>query len=48
MWHQRLSNHQSLKCGHKYLQFTYWVEMNHLQFAFMNVSGTFANSGFCY
>lgn len=37
MWHQRLSNRQSLKCGHKYLQFTYWVEMNRLQFAFMNV-----------
>lgn len=48
MWHWRLSNRQPLKCGHKYLQFTYWVEMNRFQFAFMNASGTLANSGFCY
>lgn len=48
MWHQRLSNRQSLKCAPKYLQFAYWVKMNRLQFAFVNVSGTFAKSGFCY
>lgn len=42
MWHQRLSNRQSLKCIHKYLLFAYWVETNCLQFGFMNASGTFA------
>lgn len=48
MWHQRLSNCLFLKCAHKYLQFTYQVEMNRFQFTFMNASGTFVKSGFCY